>query len=364
MVLSAVAATPTAASTDRATVASFANEVRDGLSPTLTVDFGSQTTPTQVGTINVGVVPYSAGRGYGWRGAASWAIGRLSQLKATDGAITGKNSDFEIDLPKGTYDVTLNLAAEANPAPLTEIQVYSQGNQQAPLDYVHPTTPQQVTLRATVTRDAPNHGLQVGLNYGFAIQSIQITPDPQLVGSGAYSETQAAPATSSSIQVSSSNNQVAITGTAQVAALDINNIPGNWNLNFPETQRDSYFRGLTNGKGAPAVEGALESVPAFIPAWGAGMGGNVDLNTPQGQLHLGVDNPGHTGLDWSALESPTTLTYTVQGGTKAYRGATGSGTVAVSFTPTAESVEGIVNNGVLEPTDVAGTFTLTFDPST
>ncbi len=145
-----------------------------------------------------------------------------------------------------------------------------------------------------------------------------------------------------------------------MAALDINNFPGNWNLNFPETQRDSYFRGLTSGKNAPAVEGVLESIPPFIPAWGAGMGGGVDLNTPQGQLRLGVENPGQTGLDWSALETPTSLTYTVHGGTGAYRGATGSGTVAVSFTPTAESIEGIVSNGVLEPTDVAGTVTLNF----
>ena len=362
VVLSAVASSATVAASGRATVAAFANQVREGLAPTLTVDFGSQTTPAQAGTINVGVVPYSAGQGYGWRRAASWAIGPLSQLKAGDGAIAGKNGDFEIDLPRGTYDVTINLAAEANPAPspLTQVEAYSRGNQQAPEDYVHPTTPQQVTLRPTVTRDAPNDGLQVGLTYGFAIESIQITPDPQLAGSGAYSEIQAAPATSSTMQVTSTNNQVAIAGTAQVAALDINNIPGNWNLNFPETQQNSYFRGLTNGKGAPTLQGALDSITAFIPAWGSGLGGDVDLNTPQGQLDLGVESPGHTGLDWSALETPTTLAYAVHGGTGAYRGATGSGTVTMTFTPTAESIEGIVNNGVLEPTDVAGTVTLNF----
>jgi hypothetical protein len=50
--------------------------------------------------------------------------------------------------------------------------------------------------------------------------------------------------------------------------------------------------------------------------------------------------------------------------TVSYRDASGSGTVDVSLTPTAESVEGIVNNGVLEPTDVAGTFTPTFHPGT
>jgi hypothetical protein len=361
VVLSAVTNSAAVAASGRATVAAFASQVRDGLTPTLTVNFGSQTTPAPAGTINVGVVPYSAGQGYGWQRASSWAVGPLSQLHATDGMITGKNSDFEIDLPKGTYDVTINLASQANPSsPLTQLEAYSRGNQQAPDDYVHPTTPPTVTLRATMTRDAPNDGLQVGLTYGFAIRSIQITPDPQLAGSGPYSEVQAAPANSSSIQVSPSNNQVAIAGTAQVGALDINNIPGNWNLNFPETQRDSYFRGLSSGKNAPDVEGALESVPAFIPAWGAGMGGSVDLNTPQGQLRLSVQNPDHTGLDWSALETPTILSYTVQGGTGAYRKATGSGTVTMTFTPTAESIEGIVNNGELEPTDVAGTVSLNF----
>ena len=114
MVLASLAASAGAAASSRATVASFAKQVRDGLSPTLTIDFGSQTTPTPAGTINVPVVRYSSGLGYGWRGAASSAMGPIGRLKASDGAIAGSNSDFEIDLPRGTYDVTVNLAAAAN----------------------------------------------------------------------------------------------------------------------------------------------------------------------------------------------------------------------------------------------------------
>ena len=112
------------------------------------------------------------------------------------------------------------------------------------------------------------------------------------------------------------------------------------------------------------MEGAIESITAFDPNSGTGVGGDVDINTSRGQLRLFVKNPSDTGLPLDSLATPTTLAYTVQGGTGSYRGATGSGTVDVSLTPTAESVEGIVNNGVLEPTDIAGTFTLTFHPGT
>ncbi len=60
------------------------------------------------------------------------------------------------------------------------------------------------------------------------------------------------------------------------------------------------------------------------------------------------------------LSAVANFNYTVRAGPGAYRGATGSGTVTMTFTPTGESIEGIVNYGVLEPADVAGTVTLSF----
>jgi hypothetical protein len=189
-------------------------------------------------------------------------------------------------------------------------------------------------------------------------------PVQELAASGPYSSTQAAPATSSDIQVSPSNSQISVAGTSQVAALAIYNGPGVWTLSFQETTRHSNHNFTTSRRGAPALEGAIQSIISFDPGTTPIAGGGIDINTPQGQLRLGVTYPGDTGLPLGSLATSTTLTYTVRGGTVSYRGASGSGTVDVSLTPTAESVEGIVNNGVLEPTDVAGTFTLTFHPGT
>jgi hypothetical protein len=56
--------------------------------------------------------------------------------------------------------------------------------------------------------------------------------------------------------------------------------------------------------------------------------GNLTLSAPRGNVKLTITGPLQPGF--STL--PGTLSYTITGGTRAYRGATGSGAIAVSLT--------------------------------
>ncbi len=92
--------------------------------------------------------------------------------------------------------------------------------------------------------------------------------------------------------------------------------------------------------------------------------GTLDINTPQGRVNLVVHGPADTALPFDDLSSSITLTYKVHGGTGAFRDVKGSGTVNVKLTLAAQSVEGTVSKGALDPSVAEGTLTFTFNPGT
>jgi hypothetical protein len=75
--------------------------------------------------------------------------------------------------------------------------------------------------------------------------------------------------------------------------------------------------------------------------------GSMTIAAPRGTLNLNLTGPVQKGF--SPL--PSTFTYNITGGTRAYQMATGSGTIAVTLNPSAVSTN-------------FGLITLTFKPGT
>ena len=136
------------------------------------------------------------------------------------------------------------------------------------------------------------------------------------------------------------------------------NNPHNWGLVFTKAAQST----IPNASSDPPVGGVLSAISNVSIK---NTGGLLDINTPQGQVDLGVHGPADTALPFDdLLSSPVALTYKVHSGTGIFQGVKGSGTVDVTLTPTGQSTEGTVAGGALTPSDTEGTLTFTFNPGT
>jgi hypothetical protein len=158
------------------------------------------------------------------------------------------------------------------------------------------------------------------------------------------------------------SNQAALSAFAEEAQqgpspTPSRNNPHNWGLVFTKAAQS----GIPDAPSDPPVGGVLSAVSKVSIK---NTGGLLDINTPQGQVELGVHGPADTALPFAELLSPVALTDKVHGGTGAFQGIKGSGTVDVELTPTGQSTEGTVTQGVLTPSDAEGTLTFTFNPGT
>jgi hypothetical protein len=219
------------------------------------------------------------------------------------------------------------------------------------------------------------NGLTVAMNGGFAVRSVQITPVQGSGAVGLFTPAQPAPAPAAGLSVSQAGGNLTIVGTAQAPVLlpesgaitfdpttgaplsPSRNNPHNWGLVFTKAAQS----GIPNAPSDPPVGGVLSATSNRSIK---NTGGLLDINTPQGQVELGVHGPADTALPFDDLLSPVALTYKVHGGTEAFQGVKGSGTVDVELTPTGQSTEGTVTHGVLTPSDAEGTLTFTFNPGT
>jgi hypothetical protein len=361
-----------------AILAAFGQEVQQGLAPTLTVDFGTTAASGPAGTLDLPIAAYSSSLGYGW-------LSNLNALEIQNGAVTGKNGDFEIDVPPGTYDVTVSPTTSPSISTGSLVAAFAADNTLGgPGAFFENPGLQPVTLRTTVFKSGAGNGLIIAMNGGFALQSVQITPVQVTGAIGLFTPTQPAPAVATGIRVSRSHGHLSVKGTAQSSVLVSEsgtitwnektaqeesgsvNLPTadtalNWDLQFPQTSQDID----PNTQSRAPVTGVIESIS--LPG-DLGTGGTFMINTPRGRLKLGVKYPANTltaaGLPFDDLLSSVALRYKIRGGTGAFRDAKGSGIIDVSLTLTDQSVEGTVTNGVLNSSVAEGTFTLIFQPGT
>jgi hypothetical protein len=379
VVLSAAAATAAAVapagdpSANEAALSAFGQAVKQGTAPTLTVDFGTPSASQPAGTVVMPAGAYSSNLGYGW-------ISHFDPTQILDGAATGAAGDFEIDVPPATYDVTI-APATSSPSLSTGSQVtaFAADNPLGgPGAFFEDPGPGPVTLRTTVFRSGANDGLNIAMDGGFAIQSVQVTPVPVTGAIGLFTPTQPAPAAGPALHIYRAGGKLAISGTAQSSIqlpesgtmtwnqkLDqpesgsVNvptaDVQDNWNIGFPETTQ----YGDPNTQSRAPVTGVLEAIAGPTEV---GTGGTFFLNTARGRLKLGVKGPANTALPYDELSSSMPLTYKIRGGTGAFRNASGSGTLDLDVTATDQSVEGTVTNGTFHPAVAEGTITLTFRP--
>jgi hypothetical protein len=353
---------------NQAALSAFAQQVQQGLSPTLTVDFGTPSASDPAGTVVMPAASYSPGLGYGW-------LSDPGKIKIRNGVATGRSGDFEIDVPPGTYDVTVTPAASPYIAAGSQVTAFAAGDTLGGPGafFADPGPAHPVTVRTTVLQGGSGNGLTIALNGGFAVRSVQITT---IAGSGAvglFTSAQPAPAPGAGLVVSGSGGHLTIGGTAQATVLlpesgtitfdpqtgaplsPSRNDPHNWGLIFTKAARS----GIPNAPSDPPVGGVLSATSNKSIK---NTGGLLDINTRQGHVELSVHGPANTALPIDDLLSPVGLTYKVHGGTGAFQGVEGRGTVDVELTPTGQSTEGTVTQGILTPSDAEGTLTFTFNP--
>jgi hypothetical protein len=95
------------------------------------------------------------------------------------------------------------------------------------------------------------------------------------------------------------------------------------------------FRLLANGRLSPlgktGVTAVIQTPPYVGPAYSAT--GSATLFTPRGSVKMTYVGP----IGPSPAPLPATLSYTITGGTGAYRNATGAGVIGVSTAPVTSS---------------------------
>ena len=363
-----VAAAAAGATSNVEALSSFSGEVEQGHAPTLTVDFGTPSDSAPAGTVVMPSAAYSSSAGYGW-------LSDPGKIQVKGGVVTGRSSDFELDLPPGTYDITVAPAGSPHLSSGAQVTAFATGSSLGgPVAFFADPGPQHpVTLRATVSQFGAGNGLVIALNGGFAVRSVQITPVQTAEAGGVFTPAQPAPTSGTSVLVSRTGAHLSISGAAQAPVVlpesgtttfdpqngapehQSTNSPNNWALDFTKTAQG----GIPGASSSPSVTGIISTISNVSLR---NTGGTLDIHTPQGRVDLVVHGPAHTALPFSDLSSSIALSYTIHGGTGTFQRAKGSGTVDVSMTPIDQSVEGTVATGALDPSVALGTLSFTFHP--
>ena len=363
----ATAAVATAAdvAANQVALSAFGEDVQQGSQSTLTIDFGTQAAsgPNSAATVVLPAVAYSASLGFGW-------LSNAGKVEIQNGVASGRSGDFEVDVPPGTYDVTITPAASANISSGSEVTAFARGNTLGGPEafFSDPGPAHPVTLQTQVFPTGAGNGLTVAMNGGFALASVQITPVHVDGAVGPFTPTQPAPPAGAALDLSGAHGHVSISGTAQSSVLvpesgtitwdpkngaaegQSANTLENWALEFPQSVQGRAL----NDASAATVTGTIATTSNASVKNTAGM---ITIKTPKGHLKLTVSGPAGTAVPFSQLSSPVPLTYHIDGGTGAFRGAKGSGTVDVNMTLTGQSVEGVVTKGVLDPSLAEGMVT-------
>jgi hypothetical protein len=372
VVLSAatVAASANDPTANQAALAAFGQEVQQGQTPTMTVDFGTPAASDPAGTVVMPAAAYSSSLGYGW-------LSDPGNVRIHDGTATGRSGDFEIDVPPGTYDVTVAPAASPDLSAGSQVTAFAAGDTLGGPGafFADPGPAHPVTLRTTVLQGGAGNGLAIAMNGGFAVRSVQITPVQGAGAVGLFTPTQPAPAPGAGLVVTATGGHLSIGGTAQAAVLlpesgsitfdpengapqiQSANSPHNWALDFTKAAQ----AGIPNAPSTTTVGGIINAVSNVSIR---NTEGTLTIHTPQGDVELGVHGPADTAVPLDELSSPIALTYKVRSGTGAFRDTRGSGVVDVNLTLANQSVEGTVSGGTLDPSVAEGTLTFTFNPGT
>lgn len=151
--------------------------LNSGSNPGLHFHFGPDNSPAALGYTKVPVVNYTPGRGYGWSGIAGiGARDRNTADALTTHFETGRDGTFLVDLPDGTYTVTVSLgdAKEEH----DDISVWGNGSllasglTTAAGQFIHPGYTVQVTGGQLALRVAGAGGI----NPTFALDALDVTP--------------------------------------------------------------------------------------------------------------------------------------------------------------------------------------------
>ncbi len=142
----------------------------------LHLDLGTATSAAQYGYTGVGIVAYDAGRGYGWADTTSiQARNRRMGSELTRDFQQGRDGTYLIDLPNGTYSVTLTLGDAFYHR--EGIDISAQG--QSIVSGL--TTGRNQFVRETFQVQVANGRLTISLhdglgNYKWALNGIDVTP--------------------------------------------------------------------------------------------------------------------------------------------------------------------------------------------
>jgi hypothetical protein len=372
LVLSATAVAASAGdpTANQSALSAFGQEVQQGLTPTLTVDFGTPAAAAPAGTVVMPAAAYSSSLGYGW-------LSDPGNLRIHDGTTTGRSGDFEIDVPPGTYDVTVTPAASPHLSTGSQVTAFAAGDTLGDPGafFADPGPTHAVTLRTTVLQGGAGNGLTIAMNGGFAVRSVQITPVQGAGAVGLFTPAQPAPAPGAGLVVTATGGHLSISGTARSSVL----LPEGGTITFDPANGASQIQSANSPRNwaldfSPAAQAADPAAPSTPTVTGIinaisnvsikNTGGTLTIHTPQGNLELSVHGPANTAVPFDELSSPIALTYKVRSGTGAFRGARGSGAVDVNLTLADQSVEGAITKGALDPSVAEGTLTFTFNPGT
>ncbi len=158
----------------------------------LSVDFGTATSPVATGYVqSTNITNYNAVAGYGWLSATGLlAVDRPTGTDLNRDFVQGKDATLAVDVPTGTYSVTIYLGDTANWSDATS--VYLEGmlvgtakgttpNQIVSLPFQTTVTDGQLTIRVS---DAGADSSQFALNY----LSLQRTLPGTLTNTGPVAE--------------------------------------------------------------------------------------------------------------------------------------------------------------------------------
>jgi len=94
-------------------------------------DFGTASSPLASGYTRVSpATAYSVAQGYGWQGGTIYAVDRGTPDPLTRDLNYGPSGTFAVDVPNGTYSVTLTMG-DTGPYPHDQMGVFLQGTQVA-----------------------------------------------------------------------------------------------------------------------------------------------------------------------------------------------------------------------------------------
>jgi uncharacterized protein DUF1566/arylsulfotransferase ASST/beta-agarase/YXIM esterase-like protein len=165
----------------------------EGAFETVQYDFGTASSPVETGYTGVTEsTTYSAGAGYGWQSAASGSVNRSSGSDLErDFVYTTSSSTFLIDVPDGTYTISITLGDMNYDRP--SMRVYLEG---VLVDTVSTTAGSSVTnsydvtvadgqLTFTLEKVDPVYSPTLnGLTIAETAPSISVSVDPDAFGEG------------------------------------------------------------------------------------------------------------------------------------------------------------------------------------